>query len=269
LRKKKKYVLFLIGILLVGIAGFSYAITHKAEVKNQFSRIKYYLYLNGKKNEIPEYKVILKKYHKYPTDLLQLAVDNKEAVEFVRNYIGNKDTATDFDLTAEDFNYGEVPLLIQWDKRWGYSGYGDNIIGINGCGPTCMAMIYIALSGDLSMNPKEMSDFSMNSGYYNENGTVWAFMTEGASKLGLTSREVELNEDEMIKELANNHLIILSMKPGDFTKTGHFIVVTGYVNNAFTIHDPNSFARSEKMWDYDTLINQSKKMWVYSVAKEQ
>ncbi len=36
---------------------------------------------------------------------------------------------------------GEIPLLLQWDERWGYSVYGDNMIAVNGCGPTAVAMV--------------------------------------------------------------------------------------------------------------------------------
>ncbi|BCJ93397.1 hypothetical protein acsn021_09660 [Anaerocolumna cellulosilytica] len=263
MRKKQKFTIFIICILLIGITGFGYAITHKTEVKNQLRRFQYFIELSERKNEVPEYKVILKNYNKYPTDLLQLALDNVEAVEFVKDYINEKDKSIDINL-IDDFNYDNVPLLIQWDKRWGYSSYGDNIIGINGCGPTCMSMVYTALTGDVSMNPKAMSEFCMESGFYNENGTIWTFMTEGARILGIYSREAELNEEGMIKELDNNHLIILSMKPGDFTQSGHFIVITGYDNNTFSIHDPNSILRSNKAWDYNTLKNQTKKMWIFS-----
>jgi len=158
-----------------------------------------------------------------------------------------------------------VPLLLQWDKRWGYSYYGDNVIGVSGCGPTCMSMVYIALKGDLTMNPKKMSEFSEDSGFYNENGTTWSFMTEGARSLGLNSIIADLDEEEAKNELDNNHLIICSMKPGDFTNTGHFIVITNYDKNSFFVHDPNSILRSQKRWNYDVLKSQTKQMWVFSV----
>ena len=30
---------------------------------------------------------------------------------------------------SEDFVQGQVPLLMQWDRRWGYNIYGDSMIG--------------------------------------------------------------------------------------------------------------------------------------------
>ena len=38
------------------------------------------------------------------------------------------------DLTQE-LQSGSVPLLMQWDKRWGYDAYGSNMIGLAGCPP--------------------------------------------------------------------------------------------------------------------------------------
>jgi hypothetical protein len=57
------------------------------------------------------------------------------------------------------------------------------------------------------------------------------------------------------------------MKPGDFTTTGHFIVLTGLTEEGtLNVNDPNSIARSEKNWDVDTVISQVKAAWSYSVS---
>jgi predicted double-glycine peptidase len=55
------------------------------------------------------------------------------------------------------------------------------------------------------------------------------------------------------------------MGPGDFTTTGHFIVLTGYDGQGFIINDPNSEENSEKIWTYQQLKNQIKNLWAFSL----
>ena len=38
--------------------------------------------------------------------------------------------------------------------------------------------------------------------------------------------------------------------------------MTGYENGKIKINDPNSFANSEKQWDYDDICNQINNLWV-------
>ena len=55
---------------------------------------------------------------------------------------------------------GEIPLLLQWDERWGYSVYGDNMIAVNGCGPTAVAMVVSGLLCDPSVTPYKVAKFA-------------------------------------------------------------------------------------------------------------
>ena len=56
------------------------------------------------------------------------------------------------------------------------------------------------------------------------------------------------------------------MRPGDFTTSGHFIVLTGVENGKIRVNDPNSKVNSEKLWDYDRLESQINNLWAFSVA---
>ena len=54
------------------------------------------------------------------------------------------------------------------------------------------------------------------------------------------------------------------MGPGDFTTTGHFIVLTGVDSNGdIIVHDPNSIKRSKKRWSIDDIMKQTKNLWSY------
>lgn len=53
----------------------------------------------------------------------------------------------------DDLKTGGIPLLLQWDERWGYKNYGDNIMAINGCGPTCLSMVVSYLKQNGQYHP--------------------------------------------------------------------------------------------------------------------
>ena len=40
-----------------------------------------------------------------------------------------------------------VPLIMQWDYRWGFNWYGGGPAGLTACAPTCMTMIGLGLTG--------------------------------------------------------------------------------------------------------------------------
>ena len=56
------------------------------------------------------------------------------------------------------------------------------------------------------------------------------------------------------------------MGPGDFTTTGHFIVLSGMTEDGrIVVHDPNSEVRSSMTWELETILNQCQNLWVYSI----
>ncbi len=206
---------------------------------------------------------IVTHYEQYPADLLELLSKNVETTEFVLKYPSEKDKPCSD--TIGDVTKGVIPHLLQWDKRWGYGIYGDNCIAINGCGPTSLAMVAAGLTGDNSITPYKVAQYASASGFYiPESGSSWDLMRFGGQQYGITSKEIVLDESAMANQLSAGHPIICSMRPGDFTTTGHFIVLTGYENGQFHILDPNSTVNSEKQWSYETLSPQINNLWAFS-----
>ncbi len=197
----------------------------------------------------------------YPQELIDLWERNEEARDFVVDYPKYKDRKWEIDLSKEAEQDG-IPLLLQWDRRWGYEAYGSSMIAVTGCGPTCLSMVYIGLTGDDSMNPKKMAAFSEKKEYYTENGTSWDLMTKGAEALGLSAEELPLDENRIRQCLLDGEPVICSMGPGDFTREGHFIVLTGVDGEGkILLHDPNSRRNSEVSWEYERLAGQIKNLW--------
>lgn len=136
-------------------------------------------------------------------------------------------------------------------------------MGINGCGPTCLSMVAVYLLGNDYINPEWMDEYSEKEGYVSSNGTLWALMSDGASKLGIESIEIPLDETRIYNNLKVGNLIICSVGPGDFTTECHFIVLTGLSKGKIVINDPNSKKNSEKLWTFDEIENQIKNLWVF------
>lgn len=209
---------------------------------------------------------IYKNRNQYSETLLSAYLNNPEMEDFVADYLdANLPQYTAQEGFQEQELKQDFPLFLQWDKRWGYVSYGGSIIGLSGCGPTCLSMALVALTGRSDQTPADIARFSEERGYYVEgSGTAWSLMTEGAAALGLSARELSLDESVMKSSLDAGHPIICSMGPGDFTTQGHFILIYGYDEEGFFVNDPNCIDRSSKSWSFENLRGQIKNLWAYS-----
>lgn len=198
----------------------------------------------------------------YEEELAELLKLNEEAADYVKCYPERETYKSQAIDLGQELLSGEVPLLMQWDKRWGYDFYGDEMIGLAGCGPLCLDMAYLYFTKDSSMTPREMAAFVQANGYRQEGvGTKWTLWTEGVEKLGLSGGELPLDQGAMERVLDAGGLVVCSMGPGDFTSTGHFILIRGYDENGFYVNDPNRKSNSERQWDFDALSSQIRNLW--------
>ena len=202
----------------------------------------------------------------YGEALVELANNNEELVDYVYNYPEESKKYHEINIASE-LQPDELPLFIQWDERWGYIPYGGGMIGYTGCGPTSLSMVAIYLTGNTEYTPDYVAEYAEENGYsVYGNGTSWTLMSEGCKAFGLVSEELCLDEDCMRERLLGGHPIICAMGPGDFTRDGHFIVLTDYKDGKFTVNDPNSPKRSARGWSYEEISNQIRNMWVFYKA---
>ncbi|MBS6370523.1 MAG: C39 family peptidase [Lawsonibacter sp.] len=215
--------------------------------------------------EEPAAEALLACPEDYPEELLELAVRNPEALDFVVRYPQEKDAQPAGSVGAVE--RGIFPLLMQWDPRWGCAPYGDGLMALNGCGPTALAMVVCGLTGDGSVTPWTVAQYADEAGYYVEGaGSKWELMSTGCQHFGLVARELPLDRSVMVRVLEDGQPIVCSVGPGDFTTSGHFILITGVEDGKFHVNDPNRRANSEKLWDYDTLAPQIRNLWAYTLA---
>ncbi len=164
-----------------------------------------------------------------------------------------------------DWRKGTVPSLFQRDAQWASLSYGDGTMGTHGCGPTCLSMAYIGLTGKTDKDPGAMALFSEKNGYIDAGITSWALMGDGARQLGLRSQELGASAEAVLGELAAGHPVICSVGPGDFTTEGHFIVLTAAdTAGNVTVNDPNSIERSQRTWDIQGILGQCRNLWALS-----
>ena len=200
-------------------------------------------------------------YGQYPENLIDLLERNPETEDFVLSFPLREEQ--ELEIFAYDLSEG-VPLMMQWDKRWGYDRYGSDMIAITGCGPTCLAMAgYYVTDGDDAFHPAKIAEFSEKNGYYSKgNGSSWTLISEGGVKLGLDVTEIPLVKKRMMSNLEVDNPIICSMRAGDFTTSGHYIVLVGTEDGLIRVNDPNSYINSEKLWSYEQLEPQIRNLWV-------
>ena len=207
-------------------------------------------------------KAIIDNYQDYPETILESLSRNIELTNFVLNYQAKKNQV--YSDNVGSVEKGSIPLLLQYDERWGYGKYGNSNIAISGCGPTALAMVIAGLTGDNSYTPYKVGQFAMQHGYYlNGSGTTWALMSEGAKYFHIHSKEIALDKNTIYNALLNGHPIICSMRKGDFTINGHYIVLVGIVDNKIKVNDPFSYERSSILWDFERIKGQIKNLWEF------
>lgn len=160
-----------------------------------------------------------------------------------------------------------MPYFYQTDEAWGDEPYAGGTVAENGCGPTALAMVRIDLLGGTKWDPARLAAWSERNGYVEGGATRWALMTEGAARLGLSSREVPAETTCVRAALQAGNPVMCVVGPGDFTTTGHFIVLSSLNDDGtVNVHDPNSAANSHKAWDLERVLAQCNNLWAFSAG---
>ena len=209
---------------------------------------------------------ILEDTSRYPDEMLEALANNPEMTDFVAGYPEAEGSVTG-GLSEREKSEAH-PLFLQWDPRWGYASYGDGSnIGLAGCGPTSLAMALYYLTKDETVTPDAIAKYSMENGYYMAGtGTAWILMEDAPARYGIAVDKPGISGDIMRAELDAGHVLICAMRAGDFTASGHFIVIYGYDETGFFVNDPNCVARSRESWSYERIGGQIKQLWSLKTA---
>ncbi|MDO4437501.1 MAG: papain-like cysteine protease family protein [Coriobacteriaceae bacterium] len=159
---------------------------------------------------------------------------------------------------------GDMPHLYQTDPAWAALPYAGGDVRANACGPTCLSMVYVYLTGKQDLDPGKMSAFADANNYAPTGATEWRFMTEGAQSLGLNSSAIPVSRASITRALAAGQPVVCSVEPGDFTTVGHYIVLKSIDDRGMVeVFDPNSPLNSSKRWGIQRILNQTVVCWTF------
>lgn len=169
-----------------------------------------------------------------------------------------------FSTPRSQWSAGTMPHIYQIDPAWSELPYAGGTIRQNGCGPTCLTMVYIFKTGRTDMTPVDMCALSEAGNYAPTGATEWSLMTSGAWQLGLNGTQLYNDRDSMAQALRSGAPVIAAVRPGTFTNVGHYIVLYGIDDaDQIGVYDPNSPSRSARRWGVVEVLNEIEAMWAY------
>lgn len=155
---------------------------------------------------------------------------------------------------------GTVPCVYynQHEAPWSSMAFGGDPIGPYGCGPVAMSMVVSSMTSQ-SMDPGQMAAWAADNGYWApQSGSYHSLIPDAAVAFGLgCTRLGACTPDQMVTALLGGDMLVALMGPGDFTSSGHFIVLRGVsLSGEILIADPNSRENSLVLWDPQRLLDQ-------------
>ena len=199
--------------------------------------------------------------------VIEHAEGNPNVIHFLYMWGQHTQSPDTFEYTDEE-REAAIPLLMQWDYRWGFPTYGGGPAGLTACAPTCMAMIGFGLTGDESINPRSMYEYSAASGFWvSGQGTSWSIVTNAFPKHPIYCTQISVTQDAVAYELSQGHPVLINVGIGKFSAVGHFMVLAGVAEDGtFILNDPNNLENSSKTWSWGDLSTEITAAWSYSYA---
>lgn len=172
-------------------------------------------------------------------------------------------------------------LYLQTDSRWknlDYSAKGEKTtIGASGCGPTAMAMV-LATWADKSVTPVTECAWALSHGYKAPHqGTYYGYFAPAAARYGLKCRMLNgasiygksssAYHAQAKKHLESGGLVIACMGKGNWTSSGHFVLVYDIQGDTIYINDPASTATRRTMGSYALFRQQVKYYFLVDAPK--
>lgn len=168
---------------------------------------------------------------------------------------------------------------LQTDSRWkkhNYSAKGESrTIGSSGCGPTAAAMV-IATLKDKNVTPISTAEWSMAHGYKAlGQGTFYTYFIPQFSAYGIPCKRLNTTNlygqsssaahTEALNALKNGDWVIACMGKGNWTSSGHFILLYACKDGYIYVNDPASTASARSQNTWALFARQVKYLWTVTV----
>ena len=159
-----------------------------------------------------------------------------------------------------DASYGdkkvETPVHFYDQNDYGsykFCGFSTASIQKAGCGVTSMAMVVSTYENNNKYDPVWANDLALKRGHCGKDGTKYAHFTSVAKDMGYKTTVYSKNQsnkwkisktayNNILKHLSKGHLIIINVQKGHFTKSGHYMVLSGIdpTTKKVYVNDPNN-----------------------------
>lgn len=164
---------------------------------------------------------------------------------------------------------------LQTDPRWknkDYSAKGESTtIGASGCGPTAAAMLIETLTGK-TFTPEDACKWSLQHGYKAvKQGTYYSYFVPQFAYFGIHCYQLSWENtyhkpnssvhDKALALLKQGYYLIALMKKGNWTSSGHFVVVW-WADGKVYINDPASTKATRVEGNMNTFRNEAAYYWV-------
>lgn len=253
-------------------------------------------YVDYLKAWIDKYPDLTKEFCKggWNTDNKQWAMTIRNAGDFYEMYgiLGNGvelDIATgtsggtvigDVAVNAENYtvpdNGGSMPIVYfsqSGGQPWSSVKFGGGNIASSGCSVTSLSMVISYLNGGTDKSswtyPSDVvAMIQAKTGNYNkfydgDSGQSWSIFPAVAGYYGLKCSQI--SKQSIVSELTAGKPVIMSCVPGEFTKKGHFIVLTGMTDDGYiVVNDPSHPDKSGKKYTASYIMSQGKGWWSFS-----
>lgn len=190
---------------------------------------------------------------------------------FTDNVITTTQTTTKTTTSNTSSKKNKQPVNYkQYDSRWGSIVFTKNntynknqTIRNSGCGPTSMADI-VATWWNTSATPKTLAALAVKQGYRTENsGTAWGFFKYCANKYGASKFVQTSSYATAEAAIKNGAYVVCSMKPGNWTKGGHYICWWWVDDTYVYTNDPASAAAGRAKAKKKLMKEQCKQYFIF------
>lgn len=152
----------------------------------------------------------------------------------------------------------DVIYFNQSEEPWADAPYGSDTLLKYGCGPTVMAMAVASLTEE-DTDPALMAQWAAEHGHWApQNGSYHSIVSGAAEAFGLeVESPIEQTPQALRDALEQGKLLVALMKPGHFTKYGHFILLRGITPEGnILVADSNSIPNSLAVWDAQLILDE-------------
>ena len=172
---------------------------------------------------------------------------------------------------------------LQTDPKWSgldYSAPGEHTtIGASGCGPTAMAMV-LATWADPDVNPKTECAWALKNGFKAPfSGTYYGYFEPAGARYGLEVTRLNYSNiygnatsayhAQARDALDRGDLVIACMGKGNWTSSGHYVLVYAIEAGTVFINDPASTKVARTKGSYELFKKQVKYYWVITRPEKE